>query len=232
MISAIIPTLNSASGLRRCLESLSKSTLVSEFIVSDGGSHDATLEIAESFGARILNGASGRGRQLAAGAKAAHEPWLIFIHSDTFLAPGWEDEVQQFLKDGAAPENEELVSPEARAAAWTLQFDDDSRPARLLAALVALRCRLLGLPYGDQGLLISSKFYNDLGGYSEIPLMEDVELVRKIGRRRLTLLKTSVITSAERYRRDGYILRPLRNALCLFLYFVGASPGFIRKIYG
>ena len=231
MISAIVPTLNSASGLRRCLESLSKSALVSEFIVSDGGSRDATQEIAESFGAKILNGASGRGRQLAAGAKAAHEPWLLFIHSDTFLAPGWEDEVQQFLNDGAVSEREAKAS-QARAAAWTLQFDDDSWPARLLAAFVALRCRFLGLPYGDQGLLISSKFYNDLGGYSEIPLMEDVELVRKIGRRRLTLLKTPVITSAERYRRDGYILRPLRNALCLFLYFVGAPPGFIRKIYG
>lgn len=232
MISVIIPTLNSASGLQRCLDRLSKSKLVSEIIVSDGGSHDQTREIAESFGVKILKGAPGRGRQLAQGAKAAQGSWLLFIHSDTFLSPGWESEAEQFMQGGGAQENKESTSKNARAAAWTLQFDDDSRPAQLLAALVALRCRLLGLPYGDQGLLISAKFYNDLGGYSEIPLMEDVELVRKIGRRRLTLLKTPVITSAERYRRDGYILRPLRNALCLFLYFVGASPSFIRKIYG
>lgn len=240
MISAVIPTLNSAASIGQCLDGLMApgENMISEIIVSDGGSSDETVEIAERFGAKVLKGTAGRGRQLAAGSRAAKGPWLLFLHSDTCLSTGWSGEVRKFMECRSIDTQIDVEGsgePERidrRAAVWTLQFDDTARASKILASLVAIRTRLLGLPYGDQGLLINKKFYDALGGYSEIPLMEDVELVRKIGRARLTIFETPAITSAERYRRDGYILRPVRNVFCLILYFIGVSPEFIRKIYG
>ena len=91
---------------------------------------------------------------------------------------------------------------------------------------------MLRLPYGDQGLLISASFYPALGGFRPLPLMEDVDLVRRLGRRRLAPIAAQIIASARRYRRDGYFRRPLRNLLCLSLYFVGVPPTRIARLYG
>ena len=111
-------------------------------------------------------------------------------------------------------------------------LDDDSRAARRLETLVALRVRLFGLPYGDQGQLIRRDFYQSLGGFRPWPLMEDVDLMRRIGRRRLTVLPSTARTSAKRWRRDGWKRRSLRNLTCLTLYFLGASPQRIARWYG
>ena len=101
-----------------------------------------------------------------------------------------------------------------------------------LSSLANWRARKLGLPYGDQGLLISRGFYDALGGYRPLVLMEDVEFVRRIGRRRLVGLDAVALTSAARYRRGGYLARPLRNAACLGLYFLGLPPPLIARLYG
>jgi hypothetical protein len=90
---------------------------------------------------------------------------------------------------------------------------------------------VLGLPYGDQGLLIGRAFYHELGGYRRIPLMEDVNLVRRIGRRRLVMLAAEAVTSAEKYQREGYRRRVLRNALCLTLYTLGVPPRLLASLY-
>ena len=94
------------------------------------------------------------------------------------------------------------------------------------------RCRRFGLPYGDQGLLISRAHYERLGGFRPLPLMEDVDLVRRIGRNDLVPLEADAITSAARYRRDGWWFRPLRNLTCLSLYFAGLPPQALRRLYG
>ena len=109
---------------------------------------------------------------------------------------------------------------------------DGSFGARWLETLVALRCRLLRLPYGDQGFLISRDFYHRLGGFKEIPLMEDVDFVRRAGRRRMAALDTEATTSASRYLDEGYLMRPMRNLLCLTLYFLGVPPRALAKLYG
>ncbi len=96
---------------------------------------------------------------------------------------------------------------------------------------MALRSRLPGLPYGDQGLLIASGHYREIGGFKPLCLMEDVDMVRRIGRRNIASLPATAITSAARYRRDGYVWRPLRNLCCLLLYFAGAPPAMIAKLY-
>ena len=184
--------------------------------------------MAEDCGATIVRAERGRGRQLHAGAQAARSDWLLFLHADTVLDAGFEAEIKAFMQGYGRFEG---IGHE-RAAAFRFALDDRGPTARLLASMVALRCAVLGLPYGDQGLLISRAFYQRLGGFSDMPLMEDVDLVRRIGRRRLTMLRTPAVSSAVRYRRDGYAVRMGRNALCLSLYFLGVSPGRIARIYG
>ena len=222
-ISVIVPALNAADTIARTLEAVPQSNLVGERIVVDGGSVDATVAIAETAGARVITAPKGRGSQLVAGAAAAVGEWLLFLHADTELDPGWEAEASAFIEAAAYDE---------RAAVFRYALDDASVAAARLEAIVAWRSRVWALPYGDQGLLISRHFYAALGGYSAIPLFEDVDLVRRIGRRRLTLLRSRAVTSSVRYRKLGYVLRPMQNLFCLSLYLLGISPRLIARLYG
>jgi rSAM/selenodomain-associated transferase 2 len=224
-VSIIIPTLDAAEGLRRSLPPLAEFRvleLIREVILADGGSADETAEIAEAAGAVLVRAEAGRGPQLATGAAAGQGDWLLFLHADTVLQPGWDDAVRGFIADPANAR---------RAGYFRFALDDARFAARRVAFLANLRCRVLGLPYGDQGLLIDRAFYNALGGFRPLPLMEDVDLVRRIGRRRLVMLDATAITSAARYRRDGFWLRPLRNQFCLLLWLLGVPPRTIMRIY-
>jgi rSAM/selenodomain-associated transferase 2 len=219
-VSAIIPTLNAAASLSATLEALRGQ--VSEFIIADGGGGDATREIAQASGAQVISAPRGRGPQLRAAAEAATQPWLLAIHADTRPEPGWREAVAKFI---AQPENM------TKAAYFRFTLDDPAPEARRLEAMVAWRCRWLGLPYGDQGLLIARNFYQALGGYDPIPLMEDVALIRRIGRKNLVALPAAFVTSAEKWRRDGWYARSARNLFCLSLWFAGVSPERIARIY-
>jgi rSAM/selenodomain-associated transferase 2 len=228
MISAIIPTLDAEPTLAGTLAALVPAAvdgLIREVIVVDGGSQDRTAVIADAAGAHLLTEAGGRGCQLAAGASRARFPWLLFLHADTALAPGWEREAAQFMERINA-------GAQAQAAAFRFSLDDAGLRPRVLERLVALRCALLRLPYGDQGLLIPRRLYDEAGGFRPLPLMEDVDLVRRLGRRRLVMLRAPALTSAERFRREGYLRRSARNLLCLALYGLGVPPQAIRRIYG
>lgn len=219
-LAAVIPTLNAASGLGRTLEALRGQ--VAEIIVADGGSTDATPAIAAAAGARLLAASRGRGSQIAAGTAAATAPWLLVIHADTIPGPGWAEAAAAFMADPANAE---------RAAHFRFALDDASPAARRLERAVAWRCRTLGLPYGDQGMLIARGFLDSLGGYRNIPIMEDVDLVRRIGRARLAALDLPFVTSADRWRRDGWIARSARNLACLSLWFAGVPPERIARLY-
>jgi rSAM/selenodomain-associated transferase 2 len=225
VLSVVIPARDAAARLPSCLTSLEEGRrcgLIGEIVVADGGSRDDTAARASALGARLVIASPGRGHQLAAGAAAARGTWLLFLHADTRLSSGWSAAVAAFI---AAPENV------ARAGYFALRFDDDRWPARLLERGVVLRCRWLGLPYGDQGLLLAADFYRAVGGFRALPLMEDVDLVRRIGRHRLIRLDAMAITSASRYRRDGYFCRSLRNLTCLALYYLGVPPRLILPLY-
>lgn len=222
-LSIVIPTLNAAEELRQSLPPLAEFGavgLVREVILADGGSSDETAEIAEAAGAVLVVASSGRGKQLAAGA--ARGEWLLFLHADTVLQPGWDAAVRGFIDDPANAR---------RAGYFRFALDDPRFAARRIEWLVDLRCRKLGLPCGDQGLLIARDFYNELGGFRPIALMEDVELVRRIARRRLVMLDAVATTSAARYRRGGFWLRPVRNQFCLLLWFLGVPVRLIARIY-
>ena len=197
--------------------------MVREVIVADGGSSDETLARAGMAGARVVIAPRGRGVQLAAGAAAASGDWLLFLHADCRLEPGWESAADAFLRAPAS---------ESRAGYFDLALDDLAPAARSLEHLVAWRCRVLALPYGDQGLLIACRLYEAIGGFAPLPLMEDVDLVRRLGRHRLARIGAGCLASARRYRRDGYFVRPLRNLLCLSLYFLGVPPARIVRLYG
>ena len=103
---------------------------------------------------------------------------------------------------------------------------------RFVEGLVGLRCSVLALPYGDQALLISRHLYNRLGGFRPLPLMEDVDLVRRLKRRELVMLKSRAMTSGERYRRDGYLARSFRNFGCMLLYYLRVPPRVVARLYG
>jgi len=220
-ISVIIPTLNAASSLPRCLEALIEGLgagLIRELIISDGGSQDATLEMAEAAGAQVLTGPASRGGQLQIGCAAAKGQWLLILHADTVLAPGWAQIVEQHIdRDEAGP-------------AWfRLQFDDPALMAAWVAGWANTRARLFGLPYGDQGLLVKKDDYHRAGGYPDQPLMEDVALVRALGK--LTGLPVQARTSAARYQRDGWLRRGAQNLLCLGLHFLGVKPETLARFY-
>lgn len=228
MISVIVPTLNAEAGLSATLSALVPAVvegLVREVIIVDGGSSDRTLAIADQAGATVLHAGSGRGRQLAAGAEAARQPWLLFLHADTILETGWEREA------GAFVERVDAGLRPAVAAAFRFSLDDLGFKPRLIEAGVALRCTLLRLPYGDQGLLLPRRLYATVGGYRELPLMEDVDLLRRLGRSRTIILRARAVTSAIRYRRDGYVRRSTRNLACLALFYFRVPTRLIARLY-
>jgi rSAM/selenodomain-associated transferase 2 len=212
----VIPTLNAAATLGRCLAAVAEAD---EIIVVDGGSTDGTAAIAQGRGARLVQSTRGRGIQLAAGAAATEGGWLLFLHADTVLAPGWREAVQAHM-----------VRHRDKAACFRFRLDAAERRARLIEAGVALRVHALGLPYGDQGLLLSRQLYEEAGGYRPLPLMEDVDLVRRLGP--IERLAVEAVTSADRWRRDGWLRRSARNLLCLALYRLGMSPERVARLYG
>lgn len=191
--------------------------LIREVIVSDGGSEDATGALARAWGAEVIAGAPSRGGQLRRGCAVAQGDWLLVLHADTQLAAGWARPVRAHLKGGDV--------------GWfSLRFDRGGLPARLVAGWANLRSRLFGLPYGDQGLLIRRETYEESGGYPDQPLMEDVALMRAL-QGRLTRLDATAVTSADKYRRQGWLRRGARNVWTLMRYFMGTSPEALAESY-
>ncbi len=219
-ISIVIPTLNAEDHLPACLDALMEGLeagLVRELIVSDGGSTDATGATAQAWGAEVLHGPASRGGQLRRGCAVAQADWMLVIHADTVLQPGWTAHVRRHL---AHPE---------RAAWFQLQFDTGGLAARWVSNWANVRSRF-GMPYGDQGLLISSALYARVGGYEDIPLMEDVAMARAL-KGKLQGLPIIAMTSAEKYERQGWLRRGARNIWTLVKYGLGVDLARLANEY-
>jgi rSAM/selenodomain-associated transferase 2 len=229
VLTIVIPTLNAEAGLPSCLDALMPavvSGLLRQVVIVDGGSQDHTLDIAEHAGADVVQvSPPGRGRQLAAGADAARHPWLLFLHADTVLAEGWDREAAAFM------ERVDRGQRPPAAASFRFTLDDLGLAPRIIEWGVRVRCTLLRFPYGDQGLLIPRALYRQIGGYRDLSLMEDVDIVRRLERGQRISLRSEAVTSAIRYKRDGYALRTLRNLACISLYRLRAPLPVIERVY-
>ncbi len=218
-ISIVIPTLNAGDALPACLRAVMEglqSGLIRELVISDGGSTDQTLTIAEEVGAIVVTGQPSRGGQLQRGCAQARGDWLLILHADTELQPGWTETVSDHLSKPAP-------------AAFRLRFRAKGVAPGWVAGWANLRSRWFGLPYGDQGLLVPRDMYIAAGGYKDQPLMEDVALVRALPR--VVLLDASAVTSAERYERSGWLRRGARNLWTLTRYSLGADPERLARAY-
>jgi rSAM/selenodomain-associated transferase 2 len=217
-ISVVIPTLNAATCLPHCLRGLAEGLqagLIRELVISDGGSEDDTLHIAEAAGAHVVSGAACRGEQVRRGIAASHGDWLLVLHADTRLQQGWHENVHTALMTQGAYH-------------FRLAFDVDGFLPAWVAGWANLRSGVLGLPYGDQGLLIDRATLDAAGGYPALPLMEDVALARRL---RLRELKVTATTSAEKYTRQGWLRRGARNLTLLARYYAGTDPEVLARAY-
>lgn len=219
-LSIIIPTLNAEADLSATLASLMEGLdagLIRDLVVSDGGSVDATVQIADAAGAEIIKGAAGRGGQLRRGCAAAKGTWFLILHADTHLDPGWSAVVATAIAEDIA-------------GYGRLKFRADGFAPRFVAGWANWRSRVFGLPYGDQGLLVSRAVYDAAGGYPDIALMEDVALARAL-KGRLQALAFTARTGAERYQRGGWVRRGARNLVTLVRYLLGADPKTLAAAY-
>lgn len=228
MLSVVIPTFNAEATLAPCMAALVPAVidgLVREVIVADGGSQDRTLRIVEQAGAKIVVSGRGRGLQIASGVSSVKTPWILILHADTVLEHGWSSEAASFMQH---------VDEQRRplgAAAFQLALDDHGLAPRLVEFGARSRAQLLKRPYGDQGLLIPRVLYERIGGIKPLPIMEDLDLVKRIGRDRMTILRSKAVTSPLRYRTDGYVKRVLKNQYCLALFALGVPLHRIARVY-
>lgn len=212
-VSVIIPTFNSAATLGKTLEPLFAGLhqgVIRELILTDGGSQDDTAQIAQDLGAVWITGAPSRGGQISRAVDVAQGEWLLILHGDTQLPSDWVEPVIRHMARGGA-------------GYFNLSFDQRGLGAAWTAKWANLRARVFGLPYGDQGLFIRKDLLDSLGGYPNIPLMEDVAMARLL-KGQLRPIGVSVVTSADKYRRRGWIRQGARNLALLARYLAGANP--------
>jgi rSAM/selenodomain-associated transferase 2 len=222
MTSIIIPVLNEEEHIRPCIESLRQDGSVCEIIVVDGGSSDRTVEITGNIpDVKIVSSGKGRGVQMNAGAFEAGGDVLVFLHADTVLEKGWLLAVEKTL-----------VQSDVAGGAFTFAIDGPAFKWRLVEQWVKLRCFLFRLPYGDQAVFVRKEVFNILGGYKDIPLMEDVEFVGRLKKAgKLIILSHKALTSGRRWLKNGILYNSLLNQYIMILYRLGISSHRLARIY-
>ena len=220
LLSAVIPTLNEAQSLPNLLDDLRKVPLDVEIIVADGSSTDHTAAIAREAGAHVVDAPRGRGVQMNAGAAAAAAPMLLFLHADVRFPEAARAELVRAVQTGVD------------AAVWRLAIAADGTWPRIMEFGARIRDRVGGLPYGDQGLLVRRALFDGVGGFEEIPIMEDVAIVRALGKRtRIGRLAAPICVSPRRWEREGPYRAWLRNAVLISAYSIGVSPHRLAQWY-
>jgi hypothetical protein len=220
-ISVIIPALNEEGTVGRAIESARVGGIDAEIIVVDGGSTDKTKSIAASLGVRVVESSPPRSRQANDGARAARGDVLLFMHADTRLPRHYERHIYDILG-----------GPGAVAGAFRLGIDGKARSFRLVEYMANIRSRALQMPYGDQGLFVPRDLFYEIGGYPEIPIMDDYELIRRLRKRgTVGIAPVAAITSARRWQRLGVFRTTLINQIIIIAYVLGVSVEKIARWY-
>jgi rSAM/selenodomain-associated transferase 2 len=200
-LSVVIPALNEADWVVSAIESARAPGV--DVVVVDGGSRDATWELATAAGARVVSSPAGRAEQLAAGVEASSGDAILLLHADSRLPSGFDRAVAEALEDA-----------QTIGGAFRLRFERANWALRIVEWGARLRVEIFGLPYGDQAVFVRRETLEVIGGIPRVPIMEDLDLVRAMrGRGRMALLDLPVITSARRYRKRGIARTLFRNAL-------------------
>ena len=220
-LSMIIPALDESAALDALLGDVALLRVPHEVIVVDGGSVDDTVSLATRRGATVVRASRGRGTQLRAGADAASAPLLCFLHADVRLP-------------AAAREILDALALREGVDAWAFRLKIDGRRwgYRLVEWSANVRSSLLALPYGDQGLVIGRGLYDGVGGFADVPLMEDVLIARAlqiVGG--IGLLRAAIVVSPRRWERDGVLRRSVRNLWLLARFLAGAPPAVLARAY-
>ncbi|UCG52484.1 MAG: TIGR04283 family arsenosugar biosynthesis glycosyltransferase [Candidatus Latescibacterota bacterium] len=223
-ISIIVPVYHEAeriAALLDCLEDLDPRR-ISERVVVEGAPEGDTLRAIEDRDIVAVRSSRGRARQMNAGAKAASGDILLFLHADTTLPPGTLDAVEDAFAD------DDVVG-----GAFCIRFDSKRLMLKLFGRIDSWRARITRVPYGDQAIFVRRDYFNMIGRYSDIPLMEDIELMKRIKRRgnRIRILQMSVTSSSRRWEREGHIFCTARNCMLVVLYSLGVSPRFLKRFY-
>ena len=220
-ISVIVPTLNEQACLAATLDALALAD-GDEIIIADAGSTDGTPDIARRYTSKFYRAPRGRAQQMNYGVRYAHGDILLFLHADTLLPADGLDAVRNALQQ-----------PGTVGGAFRLVITPATPALRLVAWGTNLRSRFGGLPYGDQALFASRRVFEELGGYDDVPFMEDIRLVQALRRRgRLIILPQAVATSGRRCQRDGVLFTTARNIALMTLYFFGVQPATLKRWYG
>ncbi|PXF49034.1 Glycosyltransferase AglJ [Gracilariopsis chorda] len=220
--AVIIPTYNESSTISETVRAvLQRSTERLQVIVADGFSTDDTAQKARRAGARVLRVRGGRGQQLNKGAELAKAPNLLFLHADTKVPPAFDVHIKQLLQ-----------RPDVVAGAFRLHIDSNMLGIKLVQQVANWRSIFFQRPYGDQGLFITKRQFDRIGGYEPMPFLEDYQIVRTLSRHgRIAIANSSVVTNARRWETLGVARTTFFNQVILLAYHVGIQPSILRSWY-
>ena len=219
-ISIVIPVLNEAIAIRTVLAQVLDTPNV-EAIVVDGGSEDDTVAIAQTMGVKVISTTAGRARQMNAGVAVATGDILLFLHADTQLPSKFDSFVRQALQ-----------KPGTVAGAFELRINAQLRGIKLIERMVNWRSHFLSMPYGDQAIFLKTSVFTELGGFPNLPIMEDFELMRRLKRLgQIAIVSAPVLTSGRRWQKLGVVKTTLINQLIIAGYFLGVPPAELVRWY-
>lgn len=219
-VSVIIPVLDEEKTIATTLGAV-KLLHPDEILVIDGGSRDQTREISTRAGARVLAGPRGRACQMNQGARAAAGDVFLFVHADTRLPPSALDDMRSALSD-----------PKVVAGRFDLVLDGDHWMLNVIGALINIRSRLTKVATGDQAIFVRRKTFEQVGGFPDIPLMEDIAFCRALKRKgQIACLRSWVSTSARRWEAEGIWRTMVKMWTIKLLYLAGVSPIRLKRYY-
>ncbi|MBD2500671.1 TIGR04283 family arsenosugar biosynthesis glycosyltransferase [Anabaena azotica] len=219
-ISIIIPALNEAGNIKQTIATTQPSQNV-EVVVVDGGSQDDTVAIAQSLGVKVISSSPGRAVQMNAGVGLATGEILLFLHADTQLPVGFDEMMLTALQQ-----------PGVIAGAFALRINAEGASLRLVEKGVYWRSRFLQMPYGDQAIFMTKAIFQQVGGFPELPIMEDFELMRRLKPMgKIIILSVPVITSARRWLQKGVFKTTMINQVVIIGYLLGITPAQLRIWY-